>query len=88
VRPAAAGRWCTDAERRDETNLLVACVRCDTAFERGWLGLDEDQNVLVSATRPSTSVLKAQLDGLIGRRVVRDLNAEFVAYHRSNSFAR
>jgi hypothetical protein len=50
---------CTDAERRDETNLLVACVRCDTAFERGWLRLDEDQSVLVSGTRPTTAVLKS-----------------------------
>jgi hypothetical protein len=77
---------CTDSEKRDHKNLLVACVRCDIAFERGWLGLDDEQRVMLSATLPTTAVISAQLGELVGRPVARELNPDSVAYHRSNTF--
>lgn len=65
---------CSDDEKRDVTNVLVACVLCDVAFERGWLTLDEEHRILVSKTLPATPVLRERLDRLSGRTVTRPLN--------------
>jgi hypothetical protein len=54
---------CSDEEKRDPSNVLVACVWCDVAFERGWLGLDAQQHLLVSQALIATpdSVVAADL---------------------------
>jgi hypothetical protein len=78
---------CTDEERRDPANVLVACVLCDIAFERGWVGLDQDQAVIVSSSRPATPVLTGRLSQLDGRVVVRPLAASSVQFHRANTFS-
>jgi predicted restriction endonuclease len=48
---------CTDDEKRDVKNVLVACVWCDVAFERGWISLDSDQRVVVSGSLPVTEAM-------------------------------
>jgi hypothetical protein len=77
---------CSDAERRDLKNVLVACVWCDVAFERGWLSLDTDQRVVVSQSLPVTSAMGDRLENARGRQVTRQLNAGCVAFHREESF--
>lgn len=64
---------CSDAET-DVPNVLVACVSYGVGFERGWISLDDDRIVLVSATQPTTPELCARLEKLQGRSVVRSLN--------------
>lgn len=78
---------CSDDEKRDPTNVLVACALCDIAFERGWLALDDNQNILISATLPVTVALSDRLSRLEGRQVSRPLNSVFVAFHRHHAFA-
>lgn len=77
---------CTEAEKRDLTNVLVACVTCDVAFERGWLSLDDAQIILVSGTQPTTPELRSRLDPLAGRSVQRPLNPTSIRFHRERSF--
>jgi hypothetical protein len=62
---------CSDDERRDVNNVLVACVLCDVAFERGWISLDEGQTIVVSASMPVTEALQQRLTRLVGREVAR-----------------
>jgi len=77
---------CSDEEKRDPTNVLVACVWCDVAFERGWLGLDEDQKILVSEGLIVTPAMSSLLSRVRDRQIARALNAESVAFHRQHSF--
>ena len=77
---------CTEAEKRDLSNVLVACVTCDVGFERGWLSLDDGQVVIVSATQPTTPMLGARFAALSGRALGRALNPSSIRFHRENSF--
>src|SRR5205814_781976 len=65
---------CSDDEKRDPTNVLVACALCDIAFERGWLALDDEQHLLVSGSLPSTAALRKRLEAMAGRQIPRPLN--------------
>jgi hypothetical protein len=77
---------CSEDEKRDPTNVLVACVFCDVAFERGWITLDEGRHILVSTTLAATQALSDRLELLRGRIVERELNRASVAYHREHAF--
>ena len=46
---------------------IGACLLCDAAFERWWLALDDNQNVIVSATLPATPQLHDWLNDTRGR---------------------
>jgi hypothetical protein len=56
------------------------------AFERGWITLDEEQRILISATLAVTQPLSDRLELLRGRVVERDLNPASLAYHSSHAF--
>jgi hypothetical protein len=77
---------CSDAEKRDLKNVLVACVWCDVAFEMGWLSLDTAQTVVVSQSLPATPPMSARLEKARGRQVLRELNPASLAFHRAQSF--
>lgn len=77
---------CSEAERRDGANALVACVECDVAFERGWLALDDAQCVLTSGSLPATADLRNHLKRAAGRDVARPLTASSVRFHREVRF--
>lgn len=62
------------AEKRDATNVLLACALYDVAFEQGWLTLADDQRVLVSTTLLATADLEEHLKQAAGRVVSRTLN--------------
>ena len=76
---------CTDAERRDENIVFVACtIGCDSLFENGYVHVDATGVTRAGKASPFASDLRASVDALVGLKMGRfsEANARYFGWHR------
>lgn len=80
---------CTDAEKLDLSNVMVACVECDSLFEVGDISVD-DTGTIVAGTADLTS---SDLQLIIGARIGKtcdafsESSAGYFAHRRAQALA-